>query len=80
MKQPNSIAIDGPAASGKSTVAEIVANELNYMFFDTGVMYRAVTLAALNQISDLDKMEEVVNLAESIEIDVQKQSKDDEDK
>jgi cytidylate kinase len=77
MKQPQSIAIDGPAASGKSTVAEILANELNYMFFDTGVMYRAVTLAALNEISDLDKMDEVVALAESIEIDVRKPSKSD---
>lgn len=75
MKQPNSIAIDGPAASGKSTVAEILANELNYMFFDTGVMYRAVTLIALDQISDLDKMDDVVSLAEAIEIDVRKPSK-----
>ncbi|MBI9048281.1 MAG: (d)CMP kinase [Anaerolineaceae bacterium] len=77
MKQPNLIAIDGPAASGKSTVAEILANELNYMFFDTGVMYRAVTLIALNQISDLDMEHEVVAIADSIEIDVRKPSKGD---
>ncbi|MDU4557177.1 MAG: (d)CMP kinase, partial [Enterococcus faecium] len=38
-----SIAIDGPASSGKSTVAKILAKELNYIYTDTGAMYRAVT-------------------------------------
>jgi CMP/dCMP kinase len=44
---PNTIAVDGPAASGKSTIAEKLAADLNYLFFDTGVMYRAVTYAAM---------------------------------
>lgn len=55
-KRPNTmpksvkiIAIDGPAASGKSTVAKIVADELGLTFLDTGAMYRAVTLAALQR-------------------------------
>ncbi len=40
---PNIIAIDGPAASGKSTLGRRLADALAYLFFDTGVMYRAVT-------------------------------------
>ena len=67
----NLIAIDGPAASGKSTLAELIANKLNYFFFDTGVMYRAVTLAALEHIKDLDDEEKVTDLANRIQIDVQ---------
>ncbi|EUJ31059.1 (d)CMP kinase [Listeria cornellensis] len=43
------IAIDGPAAAGKSTVAKIVAKELHYIYIDTGAMYRAVTYAAISQ-------------------------------
>ena len=39
------IAIDGPAGSGKSTTAKIVAKELNYIYIDTGAMYRAAALA-----------------------------------
>ncbi len=46
MKIPDKIAIDGPAASGKSTLAEKLADFIGYMYFDTGVMYRAVTWAA----------------------------------
>jgi CMP/dCMP kinase len=64
------IAIDGPAASGKSTVAEKLAHRLNYLYFDTGIMYRAVTLAALQQLgSSADEME-ITNLAEQVRIDV----------
>lgn len=48
------IAIDGPAAAGKSTIAKIVASKLNYKYLDTGAMYRAVTLYALNSDSKLD--------------------------
>lgn len=48
------IAIDGPAAAGKSTIAKIVASKLNYKYLDTGAMYRAVTLYALNSDSNLD--------------------------
>ncbi|MGT2757086.1 (d)CMP kinase [Streptococcus ovuberis] len=49
------IAIDGPASSGKSTVAKLVAKELGYTYLDTGAMYRCVTLLALeNNWSDND--------------------------
>lgn len=46
---PPAIAIDGPAASGKSTVAKLIARELGYTFINTGAMYRAVTWYALQQ-------------------------------
>ena len=48
------IAIDGPAGSGKSTVARLVAMELEAGFLDTGAMYRAVTLAAMRANADMD--------------------------
>ena len=47
MPLPSIIAIDGPAASGKSTLGKKLSDELGYLFFDTGVMYRAVTWIAL---------------------------------
>lgn len=50
------IAIDGPAASGKSSVAKIIAHKLNYIYIDSGAMYRAVALYILrnNKINDLN--------------------------
>ena len=68
---PNSIAIDGPAASGKSTIGEKLAAELGYLYFDTGIMYRAVTLAALQNDLALDDEANVTLLAQQLEIDVQ---------
>ncbi len=44
-----SIAIDGPAASGKSTTARLLAKKLNYVYIDTGAMYRAATLAVIQE-------------------------------
>jgi len=49
MKKKISIAIDGPAAAGKSTVAKIVAEKLNYIYIDTGAMYRALTFKAIQK-------------------------------
>jgi cytidylate kinase len=71
------IAIDGPAASGKSTIALAVAAELGYLYFDTGVMYRAATLATLQAGISPSNEPQVVALAESIRIDVQPPSLDD---
>ena len=71
MAMPRMIAIDGPAASGKSTVAERVANEIGYIFFDTGVMYRAVTWAALARLQGVQDEAEVSALAEQVDIDIQ---------
>lgn len=70
MPNPRIIAIDGPAASGKSTLALHLAQSLNYLYFDTGVMYRAVTWAALQQNLDLDDEVAVTSLAETAVIDV----------
>jgi len=63
------IAIDGPAASGKSTVAEKLARELGYLYLDTGVMYRAVTLAALRRLGGTDDEQAVSKIAEEVQID-----------
>jgi len=80
MSLPKNIAIDGPAASGKSTVAEILANRIGYLFFDTGVMYRAVTWASLLTLSGVDDEQAVSRLAEEIDIDVKPPSIQDERK
>lgn len=71
MPMPRIIAIDGPAASGKSTVAKKLAAEINYLFFDTGVMYRAVTLAALRLLGSVEDEPAVSGLANRVIIDVQ---------
>ncbi len=70
MKIPDIIAVDGTAASGKSTLAEKLAQHLHYLYFDTGVMYRAVTLAALDTLSSVEDEAAVDRLAEQIDIDV----------
>ncbi|MFH1632426.1 MAG: (d)CMP kinase [Chloroflexota bacterium] len=77
MSLPSIIAIDGPAASGKSTLAKLLADELSYLFFDTGVMYRVVTWAALQRGAALDDGDEITSLAEAIQIDVHPPSQDD---
>jgi cytidylate kinase len=74
---PSIIAIDGPAASGKSTLGRRLADSLGYLFFDTGVMYRAVTWIALQRGMNLGDEAAVTDLAEKIQIDVAPASKDD---
>jgi cytidylate kinase len=64
------IAIDGPAGSGKSTVAQRLAQRLGYLYFDTGVMYRAVTLACLERGVPVDEQAPVEALAQVVAIDV----------
>lgn len=76
-KKTLTIAIDGPAASGKSTAAERLALKLGFLYFDTGVMYRAVTLAGLNEFGSIDDEEAISNLAEKICIDVKPSTIDD---
>lgn len=70
MPRPSLITIDGPAASGKSTLGELLARRLGYTFFDTGVMYRAVTLSALQQQLDCSDAGAMEHLARAIRIDV----------
>ena len=67
---PSIIAIDGPAASGKSTLGLKLAQALDYLFFDTGVMYRAITWLALNRGIDVNDEAAVTALAEETPIDV----------
>ena len=62
------IAIDGPAASGKSTTAKSVAGRLGYLHVDTGAMYRAITLKALRRGIDVRNAEAVERLAGQTEV------------
>ena len=71
------IAIDGPAASGKSTLAKNLASALGYLFFDTGVMYRAVTLAALKSDIPVEDEVAVTAIANVLDLDIQPPRTDD---
>jgi cytidylate kinase len=68
MTKPNIIAIDGPAASGKSTLGKNLAKALGYLFFDTGVMYRAVAWMVLQR--NLDAYDEAAVSAMALEIQI----------
>lgn len=67
---PRVIAIDGPAAAGKSTVGQKIGAQLGYPFLDTGAIYRAATWTALHRGVDLSDEEALSDLAASISIDV----------
>ena len=69
-RPPRIIAVDGSAASGKSTIGRRLAAYLGYPFLDTGVMYRAVTYAALREGVDLDDADALSALASRVRIDV----------
>jgi len=73
---PKIITIDGPAASGKSTLGKRLADELEYLFFDTGVMYRAVTWLALQDGLEIEDEDRITLLAEGTDIDVRAPSLD----
>lgn len=75
--RPSIIAIDGPAASGKSTIGLRLANALGYLFFDTGLMYRAVTWLALDHDMNLRDEASITLLAEKTPIEVVPASKSD---
>lgn len=70
MHMPSVIAIDGPAGAGKSTLGALLAARLGYLYFDTGVMYRALALAALSAGLDLDDADALEALARRIRIEV----------
>lgn len=71
MSNPIQIAIDGPAAAGKSTIAKIVAEKLGYIYIDTGAMYRAITMKALTEGINMASNEEAGKLLAKTEIDLQ---------
>ncbi|MFH0731946.1 MAG: (d)CMP kinase [Candidatus Omnitrophota bacterium] len=66
----NIIAIDGPAGSGKSTVAKLIAKKLSFSYIDTGAMYRALTLKALKAKVDLDDAASLIKLARGTTLDI----------
>jgi cytidylate kinase len=68
------IAIDGPVGSGKSTLARRVAELMGYIYIDTGAMYRALALKALNRGLSLDADAELESLAQATRIDLQANS------
>ncbi|WP_066385088.1 (d)CMP kinase [Neobacillus mesonae] len=70
MKKKLSIAIDGPAAAGKSTVAKIVAERLSYVYIDTGAMYRAITYKAIIENLNLEDEEALLDTLLATEIEL----------
>ena len=68
MEKKISIAIDGPASAGKSTVAKLLAKKLNFVYVDTGAMYRVITFATLKNQIDPGDEQAIVNLLNHTEI------------
>jgi len=68
--RPSTIAIDGPAASGKSTIGGLLAERLGYLYLDTGAMYRAVTWAALQKGVDVSDEMAISALASTLNIEI----------
>src|SRR3989338_1886376 len=62
------IAIDGPAGSGKSTIAKLVAKQFGFLYVDTGAMYRALTLKAMQKAVDLKDESALINLSKKTSI------------
>ena len=77
MSKKLTIAIDGPAAAGKSSLAKALAEHLGYLYFDTGAMYRAVTFAALQRGIAIDDEGAMEDLAHRVHIDLLPSSKSD---
>ena len=65
------IAIDGPAGSGKSTIAKLIAEDLGLVYLDTGAMYRLVTLKALNE-GILDNLDKIIKMLDDLRLDIKK--------
>ena len=68
------IAIDGPAGSGKSTVAQALATRLNLHYLDTGAMYRAVAFAVIQKQIDILDVEKVIQTAKSLDLQLTQES------
>lgn len=66
------VAIDGPAGSGKSTIAKIIAEKLGFTYIDTGAMYRMITLYCLENNIDITNNSEIEKTLKNINLDMQK--------
>ena len=64
------IAIDGPAGAGKSTIAKLVSKKLDFIYVDTGAMYRAIGLYFINNNTDVENEEELLKALDKIKIDI----------
>lgn len=64
------ITIDGPVATGKSTIARGLADELGYIYFDTGAMYRALTYGIIKHKINPDNPEELANFLKTFDVDI----------
>jgi len=69
------IAIDGPAGSGKSTTAKLLADKLGFIYLDTGAMYRAVTLFLLNNKVDVNNIIDVQKSLKKIDLSIKNENK-----
>lgn len=65
------VAIDGPAGSGKSTIAKIIAKKFNFTYIDTGAMYRMITLYLLENNIDFDDLKEIEKALNTVNLDMQ---------
>lgn len=70
-QKPYQIAIDGPASSGKSSVGKLLAKKLDYLFFDTGLVYRAGTVAALGTKQNLPDTPEIIDCIRNLDFQLQ---------
>lgn len=77
MNTPAVITIDGPAGAGKSTLGEHLARRLGFLFFDTGIMYRALAWAALQHQADFRDAARMAALAREIDLKVSPPTADD---
>ena len=70
------IAIDGPAATGKSTSAKLVSQKLGFTYLDTGAMYRCVTLLVLRNNVEIKNQDYLASLLNNFQLDIKKNGKD----
>ena len=70
------IAIDGPAATGKSTSAKLLSQKLGFTYLDTGAMYRCVTLLVLRNNVEINNQDHLASLLKNFQLDIKKNGKD----